>query len=237
MSRFKRNFLKFISYLQIGYSYVCLRFTPWHKQRLARQFKDLNVDRLHVGCGDVVLPGWFNLTYEKGEYGRIKKVDGCWWLNYNVNDGLPIPDRSIQFLAGSHFIEHLDLNEGLRFFKEVFRVMKKGGGLRVSCPDMEIYAHHYVRRNKDFFENPLIHKACMFHNARTYGEIFAAKAYDSSGAHRWFYDFESLKHVLEASGFHQVKKCARLEGEMPDRERIELPEREIETLYVEAVKP
>ena len=67
-------------------------------------------------------------------------------------------------------------------------------------------------------------------------EIFIAKAYDSGGSHKWFYDFDSLKHILESAGFTQVKKCGRLEGAVPDLEMIEPLGRELETLYVEAVK-
>lgn len=148
----------------------------------------------------------------------------------------PIYDSSIQFIAGSHFIEHLDLNKGIAIVKESYRVLKSGGTIRLSCPDLEIYAKNYIEGNKSFFENDLIKEWCAFSQAETYGEIFAAKAYDSGGSHKWFYDFYSLKHILELAGFEQVKKCERLEGKTPNLENIELPQRELETVYVEAIK-
>jgi len=87
-----------------------------------------------------------------------------------------------------------------------------------------------------FFKNPQVQEACTFSKAKTFGEIFIAKAYDSGGVHRWFYDAESLKHVMESAGFVDVQQVGRLEGSMPDREKIELAGREIETLYMEGRK-
>ncbi|HOW35782.1 MAG TPA: methyltransferase domain-containing protein [Candidatus Omnitrophota bacterium] len=234
----KKRTEKFRGFLNLLYSGAFLRFTRLNRNRLLRQTRTLGIDRLHIGCGNILLEGWLNITYEMREkYGEIKERNGRWWLNYDVRKQLPFDDNTIQYIAGSHFIEHLDLNEGMDFFKEAFRVMKKGGVIRVSCPDLEIYARHYVSGNKEFFENPFIRQACTFKNAVTNGEIFAAKAYDSGGAHKWFYDFNSLKHVLELAGFHQVKKVGRLQGQVPDVQRIEPAEREIETSYAEAVKP
>lgn len=234
----KKRFIKWRGFLNFFYSVICLRFTRLNKYFIRRKARQLKVDRLHVGCGNIWVKDWLNLTYEKREkYGKLKTIDGVLWLNYNVVKQLPFDSGSIQYLAGSHFIEHLDLNEGIEFFKEAFRVMKKGGMIHMSCPDLGIYVKNYVNRNEAFFEDALIKRACTFKNAKTFGEIFIAKAYDSGGAHRWFYDFDSLCHVLETAGFCEVKKIGRTQGRIPDIEKIELPDREIETLYVEAVKP
>jgi len=114
--------------------------------------------------------------------------------------------------------------------------MKKGGVIWISCPDLRLYAENYVSDNRNFFENSPIKKLCVYDKAVTPGEIFMAKAYDCGKSHEWFYDFESLKHVLEISGFSQIRKKSRLESQIPGIEKIELAEREVETLYVEAVK-
>lgn len=223
-------------FLQV-YSHVLLRYTKWNGQRLCEDIVKRGVTQLHVGCGLVFLKGWLNILYEpKQEYGRVEEIEGTLQLNYNLLKRWPINDSSISFIAGSHFIEHLDLNHGIRFLKESFRVMKPGGVIRLSCPDLEIYARNYVEKNVDFFENKFIREWCAFSQAETAGEILAAKAYDSGGAHKWFYDFDSLAHILEVAGFKDIKRCTRLEGKMPGLEALELPERELETVYVEAMK-
>lgn len=218
-------------------SLISLRYTRLNACLLQKQITEKRVNRLHVGCGNVLLNGWLNVLYEKRQfYGRIQQDNGALRLNYNLLKPWPIENDSIELIAGSHFIEHLDLNDGLRFLEEAFRVLRLGGTIRLSCPDLEIYANHYVKRDKAFFDHKLIREWCTFEKAETPGEIFIAKAYDSGGSHKWFYDFDSLKHILGSAGFIRVKKCGRLEGVIPDLETIEPSGRELETLYVEAVK-
>jgi len=237
MNKAAKRKMKFKGAMNLVYSGLLLRYTRWNTQRLKEVHKKLAVDRLHVGCGDILLDRWLNIRFERREeYGRTKSQNGTLLLNYNLLTEWPFADESVQYIAGSHFIEHLDLNHGMAFAKECHRVLKKGGVLRLSCPDMEIYAKNYVSRNKNFFDNELIKEWCCFKKAVTPGEIFIAKAYDSGGSHKWFYDFESLKHVLEAAGFRDIRKVTRLGGKTPDLEKLEPPRRELETLYMEAVK-
>lgn len=234
---FKKRMMKIRGFVNFLYSAVCLRFTRLNYQRLLARSKSLKIDKLHVGCGNVLLRGWLNITFEpREEYGRIKQKQGALWLNYNLLRRWPFAGGTVKFIAGSHFIEHLDLNGGLFFFKEAYRVMEKGGIIRMSCPDLWTYADNYIKNNRAFFDNAFIREACTFKSAATAGEIFIAKAYDSGGAHKWFYDFDSLKHLMELAGFKDVKKMTRRAGQVPDLDRIEFSAREIESLYVEAVK-
>jgi len=219
------------------YSYGLLRYTKWNTRQLQKEIHGRNINKLHVGCGLVWLDGWLNILYEpRQEYGRVREVNGRLLLNYNLLKQWPAKDNSMQFIAGSHFIEHLDLNHGIAFVKECFRTLKSGGVIRLSCPDLEIYAKNYVDGNKGFFEHELIKEWCTFSQAETAGEIFAAKAYDSGGSHKWFYDFSSLRHILELAGFQEIQKCGRLEGKTPGLGDLELSQRELETVYVEAIK-
>jgi len=237
INKWKKRWSKIKGWFLRTYSYGSLRYTKWNTRRLQREIHGRNIDKLHLGCGLVLLKGWLNILYEpRQDYGRLKEVDGRSLLNYNLLKQWPIDDHSIKFIAGSHFIEHLDLNSGITFVKESFRTLKTGGIIRLSCPDLEIYARNYCEGNKSFFEHKLIKEWCTYAQAETAGEIFAAKAYDSGGSHKWFYDFDSLKHILELAGFQEVKKCGRLEGKTPELEDIELSQRELETVYVEATK-
>jgi len=218
-------------------SILLLRYTSWNSMRLKRDIRVRAIDRIHVGCGDVFLPGWLNILYEGREgYGRVKTFQDATYLNYNLLNPWPIDDETISYISGSHFIEHLELSDGIVFLQECYRVLKKGGVVRLSCPDLETYATQYVANNVAFFNHPEIQKACCFKDAVTPGEIFIAKAYDSGGAHKWFYDFDSLKHIAERAGFTAVYKRERLTGECPDLEKLEPPQREIETVYCEAIK-
>jgi len=175
-TRAKKRLMKLRGLAWAAYSWVCLRFTRWNWGVLYRQIQGLNIDRLHVGCGKVLLPGWLNITYEKREeYGRIKKVAGVWWLNFNALNSLPVPDESIQYLAASHFIEHLDFTAGIRFTKEAFRVMKKCGVIHLSCPDLELYASNYISGTDLFLTIRLFERHALLKMPRLAGRFLSPK--------------------------------------------------------------
>ncbi len=233
----KRSY-KLKGFSKYVWSLLLFRYSKLNELRLRAFFRSHPVDRLHVGCGLTLLNGWCNVLFERNqEYGKLKRVNGVDWFNYNLLKPWPWSEKSISFIAGAHFIEHLDLNQCALFCKEAFRVLKSRGIIRLSCPDLEIYARNYLEGDKNFFEHEEIKKACVFKTAITPSQIFAAKAYDSGGAHKWFHDFSSLKSVLERAGFVNIRKVKRLEGRTPNLEELELPQREIETVYVEADKP
>jgi predicted SAM-dependent methyltransferase len=237
-NKWHKRLFKFKGFLNYVYSLLLLRYTPLNDLYLKKFFSSYSIEKLHVGCGVHLLKGWCNVLFEPNqEYGRLKNVNGIDFLNFNLLRPWPWPENSISFIAGSHFIEHLDLNQCLQFNKAAFRVLKAGGIIRLSCPDLETYALNYIKKNSDFFNHEEIKKACAFKAAETYSQIFAAKAYDCGGAHKWFHDFSSLENILKRAGFVRVRKVKRLEGETPDLEKLEPVQREIETLYVEATKP
>lgn len=90
---------------------------------------------LHVGCGARVEDGWVNIDLEPSDT-RVKNVD--------VRNGLPFDGGSFDFVYSEHFLEHLDRRTGEYFISEASRVLKPGGVLRISTPDMEALAHLYL---------------------------------------------------------------------------------------------
>jgi hypothetical protein len=52
--------------------------------------------------------------------------------------------------------------------------------------------------------------------------------------HKYMYDFDLLKKLLERSGFENIVRCSYQQGETPDLEVLD--NRPEETLFVEAVK-
>ncbi len=235
--RWAKRAYKFQGFLNYAYSLLLLRYSAMRQPALKAQIIRSGCDRLQIGCGNVILDGWINVLYERRqEYGKLKQRGKGWFLNYNLLNSWPVADNSLSFVAGSHVIEHLDLNNGIKLLTLAHRALKKGGVIRLSCPDLEKYARAYVNKDRSFFDHPLIREWCAFKSAQTFGEIFIAKAYDSGGAHRWFYDFESLSDILRRAGFDNIRKVSRLEGDMPDKDLLEPAGRELETVYVEARK-
>jgi predicted SAM-dependent methyltransferase len=161
-------------------------------------------------------------------------INGVHYLNYDLTYGLPLKDKSADCIYGSHFIEHLSFDEGIKFFHEAYIALKKNGTIRISCPDLEKYALKYVQKDGEFYHNKL-KKFCYHPQAKTPGEIFIAKAYDGK-LHRWFYDSESLHHLMRKAGFRNINKKRVHQSSIKDIEKVEPKFREVESLYIEATK-
>ncbi|MEO8349412.1 MAG: hypothetical protein ABI610_10910, partial [Acidobacteriota bacterium] len=89
--------------------------------------------RLHLGCGQAPIAGWLNIDVQ-----ALPGVDQV----LDVRDGLPF--KNVTSIFGEHFLEHLELEEGLACLAECRRVLSNDGILRLSTPNLDwVYATHY----------------------------------------------------------------------------------------------
>jgi predicted SAM-dependent methyltransferase len=195
---------------------------------------------LNIGCGYAPIENWLNIGLF-GErdipYGFIRKRNNCDVLHFDVKARLPIKNESVKYIFAAHFIEHLRYNNGILVLKLMFNYLEKGGVLRITFPDLQIWAANYYLNNSSFFEEYrtkyLKHETMIKTNA----EIFMSQVHGHG--HLWGYDFESMKHFLEMIGFMDVQKKKISESSIPGIEEIEKAAviRDFETCYVEALKP
>lgn len=134
--------------------------------------------------------------------------------NYDLTSGLPFPDESKSLVYSSHFFEHLTSQEGIFLFKEIHRVLRKGGVMRLVLPNMPLAIEHYATGR--------LVKFCEGHPAidlikevipRGTDTILTADwinlvFYDTGGefGHKCFYDDESIFYSLKFVGFSHTEK-------------------------------
>jgi predicted SAM-dependent methyltransferase len=70
----------------------------------------------------------------KKDYINIDNRDLGDNMVWDVNDGLPFPDNSVEHVFSSHFIEHLDDRESINFLREIIRVLKPKGLAVIYAP-------------------------------------------------------------------------------------------------------
>lgn len=96
---------------------------------------------LHVGCGDVDAPHYINLDARPLPHVHIVQED--------LTDLRNVPDASLDLVYMCHVLEHVGRMKLLQTVQEMARVLKPGGILRISVPDLDKIIHIYQRCGRD----------------------------------------------------------------------------------------
>ncbi len=91
--------------------------------------------RLNFACGSRIHPDWINIDFSPIDK-RVKKV--------NLLRTLPFADKSFDVAYSSHFLEHLAPQKALQILKEIKRILKPNGIVRLVVPDLENLASVYL---------------------------------------------------------------------------------------------
>lgn len=159
----------------------------------------------------------------------------------DVRKKLPFNDDSIDFIYSSHLIEHMRKDEAKEVLGECFRVLKRGGLIRLVTPDLELIARNYIKEIEDIQNNK---RKRDDHPSENFLDIldigversktpFILKLFSSR--HRWMYDQLSLTALLTSCGFNDIQKRSYKVGLAPDIELLD--NRPEHSLYLEARKP
>lgn len=116
--------------------------------------------RLNLGCGGRPLPGYINIDMDsletlKERYPFQAFPENVEIFNYDILN-LPFPDESVSEINADSLVEHLSFIEEPRFFREVRRLLKKGGIFRFSTPDFEETIRLWLAAKdewKEFYRN------------------------------------------------------------------------------------
>lgn len=73
-------------------------------------------------------------------------------LNLNHHAQLPFPELRFEGIYSSHCLEHLKENQVKWWLSESLRVLKKGGVIRITVPDIEAYFDAYEKGDASYFD-------------------------------------------------------------------------------------
>ena len=106
----------------------------------------------NIGAGSFSHPYWTNIDYENEWYKQNNHLLTR-GIHHDLFSGIqiPVPDESAEIIYTSHTIEHLTDDAARRLFAESYRMLKPGGLLRVTAPDIELAFDAYQRRDRHFF--------------------------------------------------------------------------------------
>jgi SAM-dependent methyltransferase len=212
--------------------------------------------RLNIGCGSGPTEGWINydnslavrlakaplltrLLSAAGliDAGNLEFIDVCRRLGVVYADAahrIPHEAATVDVIYSSHMIEHLDRAEAAGFLAECRRVLKPGGMLRLAAPDLRWSILEYMEKGRaDEFVAQL-----QFEFDKPRGLFGRLKWMLSGGrGHHWMYDGPSLSRLVARGGFAEVEILPAGQTRLVDPGALNLREREIESVYVEARRP
>ena len=160
---------------------------------------------LHVGCGmwdpDAVPeqfrgPDWHELRYDIDPDVRPDIVG-------SIVDMVGVPSESVDAVYSSHNLEHVFAHEAVRVFQEFLRVLRPGGEVLVTMPDLQQVAALIA---SDKLEDPFYKGPC---GALTPLDVVYGKGdWIAEGnvfmAHRTGYTARTLDRKLRKTGFCDV---------------------------------
>jgi SAM-dependent methyltransferase len=165
--------------------------------------------RLHLGCGPVHIPGFVNIDIAPAP------------MAMNVLWGMPFEDGQAEIVYLSHLLEHLFYpRDVMALLKELFRVLKPGGMIRVVVPDMARCVQAYQAQDHAFFDARRAHfswwpeNASMLENFLTYAGVGAEPGFLFE-SHKYGYDLATLAKALAGAGFQRVERSAYQQSAHP----------------------
>jgi len=90
---------------------------------------------VNIGCGSTWHAAWVNLDMRP-----VNPQIRSW----DVAKGLPFRGGEVQACYASHVLEHLSRPQARALLREVWRVLRPGGVLRLAVPDLEAIAREYL---------------------------------------------------------------------------------------------
>ena len=182
-----------------------------------------------------------------------KRLDELPWpdniMIWDVRKGLPFEDGTVKYIYTSHLLEHLKRDEADFLLKECYRVLKKGGIVKVVVPDLESAIKNYIRRMEQIEEESVDYDVAPADELLDGLGLFDNRGQDDSGLvrfvrtvqgnknlHKWMYDYHSLRLKVRQCGFVEVVKKGYLDSRIEDIDLLDNPERFSRSVCVEATK-
>jgi predicted SAM-dependent methyltransferase len=165
------------------------------RRAVARYLAKNSEPRLLIGAGPHAVPGWL----------ASDLINGA--VHLDLERGLPLPDASFAYVFGEHVIEHLPERAGAALLVELRRVLRPGGVLRLTTPDLAKIVALYEDRNPEIaFDAYARHLASL--TGKTYdrpAQVF--NDYMRLWGHRHVYDEPDLTARLSEAGFAEITRC------------------------------
>lgn len=204
--------------------------------------KNNKIKKMQIGCGSNYLEGWLNTDLNSND--KVAFLD--------AGTKFPVKSDTFNYVYSEHLFEHLRVEQQLNMLEESFRILKKGGVMRIATPSLEflfkLYANpntlenkHYVKWAVENIPNLKIVNNSIIDIEEHYNYVI--NNFFKAWGHQMIHNYASIEKLALQCGYSQVIKCTVGESNYEMLRNIEkhgtiIPEEInlIETMVVEIIK-
>lgn len=193
------------------------------RQRVSRKRSPLLVN---LGSGDKYIEGFVNI-----DANPLLRKD--LWLD--IRFGLPFAEESVRAIYLCHVLEHFDFPTAQRILRESFRVLVRGGGVRILVPSLEQAIEAFLRQDLDWFEPWPENYSSL---GGRFNNFLLCK-----DQHRLMFDFSFASEALASAGFTSIERHSYRGSSVFSPSMLDRMEPETDRVYherslvIEALKP
>jgi SAM-dependent methyltransferase len=173
--------------------------------------------RLHWACGSVATPGWINSDIWPG-----KGID----LPCDIRNGLALADASIDVIVSHHGLNDLKIYEQVPALKELHRVLRPGGVVRMGLPDLDKLIAAYQANDPSMF--------CVWDWDTLAGNFITHMLWYNLTQTPFTYPF--AEELFQKAGFKDVTRASYHETTTRYPDIVSLDSRPNESFFIEATK-
>lgn len=180
--------------------------------------------RLHLGCGLRLIEGWLN----------VDAVGGDQFIDFRRD--FPFPSDSFEAIVSQHVIEHFDVvDDAPHIADELLRILKPGGILWITTPDMKRLCTAYVQGDIESWISFYVKRHPTFELPSKCPSQMMNYLFHQNGEHKNLFDSDLVASLLTQSGFKNItfENEQAMIDEFPDFTRRSDDDT---TMYVRAIK-
>ena len=163
----------------------------------AKKYSSLNTINLNLGCATLIKMGFINIDFMK--FGELR---------LDLRKPLPFKDNSVDYIYSSHFFQYIEFidSTAIRCLSDYYRILKKGGKMRMIIPDHEKLLKAYANNDIKYYINFIRIDNKLPHHLNYSSIIDYVNYAFQYGKVRYAYDFEKMEILLKSIGFKNIIK-------------------------------
>ena len=160
-------------------------------------YNNNQLKKLQLGTSNSPIIGWLN-TDVLPTNRRVAYLD--------ATRRFPFNDDIFDYVYSEHMIEHLEHQSAVFMLRECLRVLKPGGKIRISTPDLKVYTGLQSKEktaSQNFYVDWVTER--FMPDVDYCKEVFLINNAFRAWGHQFLYDRETLKVTMTRIGFEDIK--------------------------------